>query len=685
MKAGQPVMLKRLTISVAAAALLGVAALAVESPDAAKAASDMAPAGQSSAGQQWPYFGGTTSFDRYSPLSQIDASNFKHLSILWSRPAVDKSILDQFPDLSPSHYLRSTPIMIDGVLYAADGVGLVEAFDAGTGKTIWLQKPFAPTLKEAAGQSTRGVAAWKGDGGMRIISVRGQYLYALDAKDGSLIASFGDGGRVSLNRNTPDKAPFFGWNGPIVIGDVIVVGGNGGGLEEGGYGDGGNSVFARPENIRAYDVRTGKQLWAFHLIPPGAEGEKNWGNAMWYTGNMAAWAPLTADPETGYVYVPTSAPTNSYYGGHRPGNNLYANSIICIDSKTGKEVWHFQLVHHDLWDYDTASAPVLADLHVDGKPVKAVIVTNKTGLVFVFDRLTGKPVWPIVERPVPQSTVPGEHTSPTQPFPTKLKPAARQGLNDDDLIDFTPELHKKAEAILDQYVTGPLFTPPSVVGEGPGAKKGTLELPGDWGGPNWNTGAFDPETGYYYATSMTLPEAFPLHKATNPEDSIAYMEGSDTPPPPGERAHRKVNPYGIGPDGDLPLTKPPYGRITAYDMNTGEQMWVVANGDGPRNTPELKALHLPPLGNPNRSVALITKTLLLAADTGDAVMGGFGVGGLGQFRAFNKRTGKEVGSLPLPAGATSGPMTYEADGKQMIVVAIGSKDHDPGWVALGLK
>ena len=515
---------------------------------------------------------------------------------------------------------------------------------------------------------------------MRIVAVRGQYLYALNARDGSLITSFGDGGRVYLNRHTPDGAPYFGWNGPIVIGDVIVVGGNGGGLEDGGYADGGCCVYARPENIRAYDVRTGKKLWTFHLIPAGAEGEKNWGDSMWYTGNMAAWAPLTADPETGYVYVPTSAPTNSYYGGHRPGNNLYANSLICIDSRTGKEVWHFQLVHHDLWDYDTSVAPILADIHVHGKLIKAVIATNKTGLVFVLDRRTGKPVWPIVERPVPQSTVAGEHTSPTQPFPTLPKPYDRQGLSVSSLIDFTPALHEKARAIFDQYVTGPLFTPPSIAGDGPGAKKGTLVTPGDWGTGNWNTGAFDPETGYYYATSMTLPAIFPLVKA-KPPASIAYMEPEG--PPPSQRQIRHFNPYGIGPDG-LPISKPPYGRITAYDMNTGEQMWVVANGDGPRDNPELKGLHLPPLGNIGRSVALVTRTLLIAGDSSNSV-DGMGLSGPAQLRAFDKKTGKEVGWIALPAGGTSGPMTYEADGKQMIVFAIGSREHDPQWVAIGLE
>lgn len=635
-------------------------------------------------GTQWPYFGGTEAFDRYSPLSQINASNFKNLIVRWTRPSVDKSIRDAYPDVSPSNYLKSTPVMIDGVLYAADGVGLVEAFDAQTGATIWVQKPFTPTLKEAAGTSTRGVSMWRGNGEARIIAVRGEYLYALNAKDGSFITSFGDGGRVFLRRKTPDNAPFFGFNGPLIVGNVIVIGGNGGGKEGGGFADGGNAKESTPEDIRAFDVRSGSLLWTFHLMPSGKRGLENWGSAIHYTGNMAAWGPLTADVSACIVYVATSSPTNSYYGGHRPGNNLYANSTIAINAKTGKEVWHFQLTHHDLWDYDVASAPVLADLRIKGKSVRAVIVTDKTGRIFVFDRLSGKPVWPVVERPVPQSTIPGEHISPTQPFPTKPKPFDQISLTDDDLIDFTPQLKEEAKAIRDKYVTGPMFTPPSIVGEN--GKQGTLLLPGDWGSANWNTGAFDPETGRYYATSMTMPDVFALHKASKPEDTIAYMEGSEEPRQPGQPRVRNPDesPYGYGPEG-LPMTKPPYGRITVYDMNTGEQLWVAANGDGPRDHPLLKGLNLPPLGNIGRQVALITKSLLIVGDTGDAVMGGFGVSGDAKFRAFDKTTGQKVGEVALPAGLTAGPMTYEVNGKQFIVVSAGSKAHEASWIALGLN
>ena len=437
---------------------------------------------------------GSRHLDRYSPLSQIDAGNVARLQTVWTRPGLDASLTEQFPDLSPSPYLRGTPIMIGGVLYSSDLVGLVEAFDAATGKTLWVQKPFAPTLKEASGQSARGVDYWAGGtsgtrgtsgasrasgangADRRILSVRGEYLYALNAKDGTFIRSFGENGRVNLNRHTPDRAAFFDWNGPIVVRDVIVIGGNGGGKAGGGYGDGGDAKDSSPEDIRGYDVRTGKQLWQFHILPHAGEpGHESWGKDSAETvGNMGAWAPLSADEELGYVYVPLTAPTESYYGGHRPGNNLYANSLVVLDAKTGKLVWHFQMVHHDLWDYDDASAPTLGEVTVAGQRIEAVFQPNKSGYLFAFDRATGKPLWPIEEKPVPAGILPGEATSPTQPIPSRPPAFDRQGVTVDDLVDFTPQLRADAEAFIKSYVTGPLFTPPSLKDDTATGKKGTL-------------------------------------------------------------------------------------------------------------------------------------------------------------------------------------------------------------------
>jgi glucose dehydrogenase len=515
------------------------------------------------------------------------------------------------------------------------------------------------------------------------VSERGQYLYELDARTGEPITSFGDRGRVSLNRNTPDNAPFFGWNGPLVVGDVIVIGGNGGGLAGGGYGDGGFDAWARPEDIRGFDARTGKQLWQFHVLKADTWGK---GSAE-HVGNMAAWAPLSADEQLGIVYVPTSAPTASYYGGHRPGNNLYSDCLLALDAKTGNLVWYFQMVHHDLWDYDNASPPTLADITVDGKKIHAVIQPNKTGYIYVFDRKTGTPVWPIEERAVPKPFLPGEEASPTQPIPTKPPALDRQNLTEDELIDITPALRAEAQKLMQAYVTGPVFTPPSLNDDPDTGKKGTLEIPGAWGTANWNTGAFDPDTGIYYAVSYTYPWVYGLRAGNTPEEKgegkIAYGFGFGG----GARNRNAARPpqpaYGIGPEG-LPLLKPPYGRLTAIDMNKGEKLWTVANGEGPRNDPAFKSLNLPPLGSVGRPVALVTKTLLFLGEASNSV-DGQGVAGPAHFYAYDKATGARLWDTMLPAGTTGGPISYRLHGKQYIVVPIGGKDYGTAWVAFGLK
>jgi glucose dehydrogenase len=635
----------------------------------------------------WPSYGGDKGFNRYSPLDQINRDNAKNLRIVWGRPAVDPQIKEKFPDLSPSNYFRGTPITIDGVLYAPNGVGLVEAFDAVTGRTKWVQQPVEPTLKEASAGSTRGVAYWRKGSDERIVSIRGQYLYALDAKTGAPEREFGENGRISLKRETLDNAPYFGWPGPFVVNDVIVVGGNGGGRAAGGYGDGGFDAGAKPEDIRGYDIHSGALLWTFHVVPrKGEPGYETWGKgSAEYVGNMAAWASLTADEELGYVYIPLSTPTASYYGGHRPGMNLYSDSLVALNAKTGKLVWYYQLIHHDLWEYDAATPPVLGDITVDGKRIKAVIASNKTGFLYVFDRVTGKPVWPIEERPVPKSNVPGEETWPTQPFPTKPPAIDRQGISEDDLIDFTPELHKEALALASRFVMGPLFTPPTIISDEPGGKQGTIALPSDWGAANWNTGAFDPETGMYYAVSMSMPTVYQLRRNPNASSPMLYGEGTvpAVKQPDGRQAPRQEYPE-LTVQG-LPMIKPPYGRITAFDMNQGTKVWMTPNGDGPRDHPLLKNLNLPPLGNAGRPAALLTKTLLFVADSSNAVMGRAGVAGPAKFRAYDKANGQLIAQVDLPVGATGGPMTYLADGKQYIVVPVGGKGYGAGWVALGLN
>jgi quinoprotein glucose dehydrogenase len=639
--------------------------------------------GQKAPQGEWHTYGGDKAFTRYSPLDQINAANAKDLRIAWKRGAVDPQIMNKFPDLNPSNYFRGTPVMVNGILYAPNGVGLIEAFDAASGVTKWVQQPIEPTLKEASGQSTRGVSYWRKAAEERVISIRGEYLFSINAKTGLPDKNFGENGRVLLRRMTPDEATYFGFPGPFLVNDVIIVGGNGGGKNGGGYGDGGYDPKSSPEDIRGFDIYTGKLLWTFHILPhKGEPGYETWGKgSAEYVGNMAAWASLTADEQLGYVYVPLSTPTSSHYGGHRPGMNLYSNSLLCLNAKTGKLVWQFQLIHHDLWEYDTATPPILGDITVNGKKIKAVIASNKTGFLYVFDRKTGKPVWPIEERPVPKSDVPGEEAWPTQPFPTKPPAYDRQGFTEADLIDYTPELHQKALEIASRYVMGPLFTPPTVISDEPNGKRGTLVMPGGWGAGNWNTGAFDPETGMYYAISMTQGGAFGLTRNPDPANPMLYGNG---PLPGTPRPAAQPQRGGALTIDGLPIYKGPYGRITALDLNKGTIAWTAPNGDGPRNHPLIKDLNVGPQGTPGRPAPLLTKSLLFLGESSDAVMGQAGIAGEAKFRAYDKATGKVVWEMELPVGTTGGPMTYMSQGKQYIVVPIGGKGYGAGWVALAL-
>jgi quinoprotein glucose dehydrogenase len=638
---------------------------------------------------EWRYFGGNKAFTRYSALDQINRDNVNALRIAWRRSAVNERLMAAYPDLRPSPYLRATPIALDGVLYTQDAHGLVIALDGATGKTLWEQQPFAPTREEATGASTRGVDYWHGSGAnadTRILSIRGEYLYATHAGNGRPVESFGAKGRVSLRFN--DRQPLAGRfndsSGPIVVGNVVVVAGN-----TAGAGDGGNRKEAAPEDVRGYDVVTGDLLWTFHVVPqPGEFGNETWGNGSWkFAGDLGAWNPMTADEELGYVYVPLTSPTAAWYGGWRPGDNLFSNTLVALDVKTGKRVWHFQTVHHDLWDWDNIGPPMLGEITVDGRRIRAVMQANKAAFLYVLDRTNGRPVWPIEERPVPQSTVPGEHSSPTQPFPTKPPAFDLQGISDNDLIDYTPALKERARAIAKQYVMGPVFTPPSVPDEG-GGTKGTLVQPGAWGSANWNTGAFDPDTGYYYAISQTLgPANRAARKQTDATATMAYADFATSPERSGEPASQAPPSTmdAISIDG-LPIIKGPYGRITAIDLNRGEHVWMVPNGDGPRFHPLLKHLNLPPLGYPNRPAPLLTKTLLFLGEGSNAVSGTANADWTWgrKFRAYDKATGKVIWEMELPSGTTAGPMTYLLNGKQYIVVSVGARNQHPEYVALAL-
>ena len=622
---------------------------------------------------EWRAYSGDNGATKYSPLEQIDAGNAAQLRIAWRRPAVDASILTQVPDLRYGSNFRATPLMIDGVLYAPNGIGFVEAFDAGTGATLWVEAPLDDGLNRYAGTVTRGVAYWTDGDDERIFVQRGEYLMALDAETGAHLSDFGDRGRVNLSAAL-ERGLTHAWSGaPIVVGDVVVVGHS--------TNDTFDSKTAGRGDVRAYDVRSGKLAWVFHVIPQRGEfGTETWEGDSWaYTGHASVWSVFSADDELGLLYMPLSAPTSDMYGGHRLGANLFTQSIVAVDAKTGARRWHFQTVHHDLWDYDLPAAPVLMDIEVDGRAIKAVAQVTKQAFVFVLDRVTGEPVWPIEERPVAASNVPGERTAPTQPFPTKPPPFDLQGSVVENLIDFTPELREEALEIVSHYTTGPLFTPPTVRDD-EGRNLGTIQMPGSGGGANWQGAAFDPETQRFYVPSSYSPFVADVVPGDPAFTDLRYVKGTRL--------------WMGGPQG-LPLFKPPYGRITAFDMRAGEILWQVPNGDGPRDHPAIRHLSLPPLGNPGRGAPLVTKTLLFAGEGSDALVVRNRIQpgqpletgpGYGEpyFRAYDKVTGAVVAELELPAATTGAPMTYMHEGKQYIVVAIGGLEAPPELVALRL-
>ena len=616
-------------------------------------------------GGQWPNHSGDKGSTKYAPLDQINRSNVRNLHVAWRRPAVADELRGQHQELKFSNLFRSTPLMINGVLYASDGIGLVEAFDPATGRTLWVQESTDLGPEALAGTSTRGIAYWRNGADERILSVRPPYLYAINLKTGELIRSFGEAGKVDLRTGLgPQPQPFNFTSAPLIVKDIAVIGSSiadNPNLKEGTRGD-----------VRGYEIKTGKLRWTFRTIPREREfGVETWEDRSWeYTGAVNAWSNLSADEELGYIYLPLTSPTSDMYGGHRLGNNLFSDSLVCLKAETGERVWHFQLVHHDLWDYDLPAAPILADIRVNGKPIKAVVQVTKQGFAFVFDRVTGQPVWPIEERPVPQSATPGERTAPTQPFPTKPAPFERQGVSVDDLIDFTPELRREAIDITKRYVVGPLFTPPSIKGDGPNDTKGTLQLPGSVGGADWNGAALDPETGILYVPSVTGTFAADLVSGNTVQSNLRYVHGTRE--------------FVTGPRG-LPLFKPPYGRITAINLNTGDHVWVKPNGDGPREHPAIKHLNLPPLGQPGRASPLVTKTLLFIGE-GDPINVRTPPGGGGRkFRAYDKASGAVVWEMEFPAGTTGAPMTYMYKGRQYIAFAIGSSEHQAEFVALALR
>jgi quinoprotein glucose dehydrogenase len=633
-------------------------------------------AGQSGAKNgEWRFYGGDSGSTKYSPLDQINKENVKDLRIAWRWKA------QNFGPTSELN-MEATPLMVGGVLYTTVGLRRdVVAIDAATGETLWMWRYDEGVRGQMAPRHNhRGVAYWtNGSGDDRIVYITpGYHLIALSAKTGHPIPDFGKGGVVDLYEGLDRPAPPDGLIGssspPIIVKDTVVVGAALLAFSK--------TIGNIAAHVRGYDVRTGKRNWIFHTIPiPGEFGNETWEKDSWsYTGNTAVWTTMSADEELGYVYLPVETPTNDFYGGHRLGNNLFAESLVCLDAKTGRRIWYFQLVHHGIWDYDTVAPPILLDLNVDGRPVKAVAQVTKQAFTYVFDRVTGKPLWPIEERAVPQSDVPGERTSATQPIPTKPPAFDRQGVTLDDLNDLTPELKAEAVKMAAEYRLGPVYTPPIVAGKN--GLKGLLQLPSATGGANWQGGAADPETGMLYVASGT--QVSPMGLVHDPARSeMNYISGGGEAPAARPVEGQPVGPRVFGPQG-LPMVKPPWGRITAIDLNKGEIRWAVPNADAPdwvKEHPALRGITVPRTGRYEHAGILVTKTLVFAGEGSGLFAVPPGSGGP-MFRAYDKLTGDIVFEFKLPANQSGVPMTYMVDGRQFIVMAIGAPSVPAEFVAL---
>jgi quinoprotein glucose dehydrogenase len=646
----------------------------------------LAVRGQSGARNgEWPTYGGDLGNTRYSPLDQITRDNFKNLQVAWRFKTDNLG-----PRLETN--LESTPLMVNGVLYSTAGTRrAVIALNAASGELLWMHAENEGQRGQAAPRqlSGRGLAYWTDGKQERILYVTPGYrLIALDAKTGAPVSGFGTSGVVDLKLENDQQTDLITGEvglhaAPVVTKDIVIVGA--------AHLPGGTPKSRRNEKgfVRAYDARTGKRLWIFHTIPsPGEYGNETWENDSWsYTGNTGVWGQITVDEELGMVYLPVEMPTGDYYGGHRPGDNLFGSTLVALDVKTGQRKWHYQLIHHDIWDWDIPCAPILADITVNGRAIKAVAQASKQGWVYVFDRITGQPVWPIEERPVEQSTVPMEKSSRTQRFVTRPPAFDRQGVSLDDLIDFTPELKAEGAKLASRYKLGPIFTPPAVSKwEGPLA---TLMLPAATGGANWQGGAFDPETKTYYIYSVSLITPLGLVPTDGKKSDMAYIRG-DAPNPNAPAAADAPPAAGEGGGAltvqGLPLVKPPYGRITALDLNKGEMVWQIAHGETPdniRNHPALKGVSIPRTGRPGRIGVLVTKNLVIAGEGGFFTLPDGRRGAM--LRAYDKTTGNELGAVYMPAPQTGSPMTYLMNGKQHLVVPISGAGYSGEFVAFKLS
>jgi quinoprotein glucose dehydrogenase len=666
-------------------------------------ASSLAPALADPADVEWTTYTGNWDGSRYKPLDQINASNFNNLEVVW------RFKTDHIGN-RPEFKLEGTPLEVGGVIYTTAGSrrGAI-ALDAVTGELLWVHGEHEGARGAAAPRqlSGRGLSYWSDGNEARILYVTpGYFLIALDAKTGQRVSTFGNNGAVDLKADDDQKIEpnlttgEIGWqSAPTVVGDAILIGS--------AFREGFTPVSYRNNkgSARAFDVRTGKRLWEFRTIPQkGEPGYETWLNgSAEYTGNTGVWTEITADAQAGLAYLPVESPTSDFYGGHRPGNGLYGNALVAVDLKTGKVKWYFQLIHHEIWDYDIAAAPLLIDITVDGKPIKAVAEPTKQGYLYVFDRLTGKPVWPIPERRVAKGNVPGEWYAPTQPIPSRPAAYARTGVTADDLIDFTPAMHSRALELVKNYQLGPIYTPP-VLSQRPGPLATLMLGPAD-GGTNWPGGSFNPETHTVFlfgCNSCLVPIGLvpppaglsdiryvvgKAGKTVTMINASGTNQGADAPlvkskaPPPKEDDEDAE----LAVDG-LPIIKPPYSTISAIDLNTGEIKWQVAHGETPdfiRNNPALKGVNIPRTGQTSYNIGtLVTKNLVIAGDSAVTTTPDHPRGAM--LRAYDQKDGKEVGAVWMPAPQSGSPMTFMRNGKQYLIVAVSGGSYSGEYICFAL-
>ncbi len=634
----------------------------------------VACARESSDSVGWPYVGSDQAHSKYSAAEEITAENVGELEIAWKWEPNEMPLEEYGTRPGP---FQTTPILIEGKLYLSTMYTRVAALDAESGEELWTFDPRAyeggPVGAGPTGFKHRGIAYWSDGDDARIFINSRDRLYAIDAATGELDGDFGRGGSVLLTEGHGREVSRFEFDQtspPVVFEDLVIVGSR--------VPDGVQREFDPPGTVQAFDTRTGERRWVFFTIPQSSDdfGADTWEDESWrITGHANVWGLMSLDAERGLLYVPTSTPSSDYWGGRRKGANLFAESLVCLDARTGERRWHFQTVHHGLWDYDLSAAPNLVTLTVDGREIDAVAQVSKHGFTYVFDRVTGEPVWPIEERPVDTVTdVPGEEIYPTQPFPTKPPPFARQGVSLEDANDLTPEIHSLAVEEMKRFRLGPLFTPPSL--------QGTLQRPGASGGANWGGAAFDPETGLLYVRTTENADTNQIC-ANQGDDPRVDVEYSNNCPFGATRVmFREAGGPGTvdTPEselGPIPLTKPPYAHLVAIDLNAGDIAWKAPFGEGKdeiRSHLLLSGVELPErLGTPGNSGSLVTKGGLVFLGGGDPYL-----------YAFDKATGAELwrGATPYPAGAN--PMTYQTrEGKQFVVIATG-RGTDAALIAFAL-